>query len=74
MPGEAPTAESLARRPSHVPAPEQVDMQVVDALATVLASVDDRAVAGLGDALLARERGGHGHHLAEQIRVGEVIQ
>ena len=56
---------SLTRRPAHCPPSQQVKVQVMDGLATLIARVDDDAVA-LVEPLVAREVGSGGHQVAQQ--------
>src|SRR5688572_13081129 len=65
---------ALPGRPGHCPAPEHVDMEVADRLSTVLAGVDDRPVTGLGDLLLAGDRGRERQELAEQAGVHCIVE
>ena len=60
-------AELLARRPGHVTAAEEVDVQMIDALTTVRAGVDHGAVSGFGDLFLPRNCRGERHHPAKKI-------
>src|SRR5690606_18737580 len=58
-----------AGRPSHRPAREQVDMEMVDGLSALVPRVHDDPVASVGDALLARDLGGADEELTEQERL-----
>src|SRR5690606_11411728 len=58
-----------AGRPSHRPAREQVDMEMVDGLSALVPRVHDDPVASIGDALLARDLGGADEELTEQERL-----
>src|SRR5438270_9072709 len=51
-----------------------MDMQMIDALATVLTGVDHGSIAGFGNSLLTCEGGRERYHLAEEIRIGEIVE
>jgi hypothetical protein len=55
----------LSRRPGHGAPAEQVDVEMVDGLAAIRASIDDDAVA-LAEALLLCYARGHTQQVAEQ--------
>ena len=50
--------EGLARGPGHRPPAEQVKVEVINALTSILTRVDHSAITGLGDLLLPRDRRG----------------
>jgi hypothetical protein len=64
-------SDRSARRPGHLAAAEQVEVQVVDGLAAIPAAVHDDAIAAL-QLLLFREVANHEPHVSQQLLIAVI--
>ena len=62
-------SDASARRPLHAPAAKDVKMQVLNALLSVLAGIDDDPEALFGNAKLVRKLFDDGLHISKGVRI-----